>query len=189
MIRTYFWSFNFTQCHLFSLNPSSQTSLHVLFGVHLQVKSSDMHLHGYSSAFPRTRTRRRLLARHRGAQSLWTHTSVSTRPFATRSAKAATRDGRLPGSRPARWPFARQRAAARNLAKVAWAAAEAAQAVAEIQLMGAHMSAHSAAVIAECWGASAADHLVRLHLYAHEAEVMQSEGGDACVPPLLAPHV
>ena len=66
---------------------------------------------------------------------------------------------------------------------------EAAQAVAEIQLMGAHMSAHSAAVIAECRGASAADHLVRLHLYADEAEVMQSEGGDACVPPLLALHV
>ena len=32
-------------------------------------------------------------------------------PFARRSAKAATRDGRLPGTRPARWPFARQRAA------------------------------------------------------------------------------
>ena len=28
-------------------------------------------------------------------------------PFAMRSAKAATRDGRLPGTRPARWPFAR----------------------------------------------------------------------------------
>eukprot|EP01043_Picozoa_sp_COSAG02_P019200 COSAG02_NODE_918_length_15945_cov_5.640752_3_plen_168_part_00 len=67
-------------------------------------------------------------------------------PFAGRSAKVATRDGRLPGTRPARWPFARHPASEmavcqapgqlrgppptrlwpssrRNLAKVGWAAA------------------------------------------------------------------
>eukprot|EP01043_Picozoa_sp_COSAG02_P010109 COSAG02_NODE_350_length_24063_cov_47.131447_7_plen_138_part_00 len=56
-------------------------------------------------------------------------------PFARRSAKAATRDGRLPGNGPARWPFARHPASemavcqasgqlsSRNLAKAGWAAA------------------------------------------------------------------